>query len=53
MAYSGTYDEADITPAIFDTGVKVLVGMGSMATIIGLVLGVGLVLLVFRWAGKR
>lgn len=53
MAYNGTYDEADITPAIFDTGVKVLVGMGSLATIIGLVLGVGLALLVFKWAGKK
>ena len=53
MAYNGTYDENDITPAIFDTGVKVLVGMGSLATIIGLVLGVGVALLVFKWAGKR
>ena len=53
MAYVGTYDEADITPAIFDTGIKILVGMGSLATVIGLVLGVGLALLVFRWAGKR
>ena len=53
MAINTTYDEADITPAIFDTGVKVLVGMGSLATIIGLVLGVGLAILVFKWAGKR
>jgi len=53
MAYNATYTEQDITPAIFDTGIKVLVGMGSLATIIGLVLGVGVAVLLVKWAGKR
>ena len=53
MAFTGEYTEADITPAIFDTGIKVLVGMGSLATVIGLVLGVGLAIAVYKWAGKR
>jgi hypothetical protein len=53
MAYTGNYTQDDLTPALFDTGVKILVGAGSLATIIGLVLGVGLVILVFKWAGKR
>jgi len=52
MAYTGNYTETDITPAIFDTGVKILVGMGSLATVIGLILGVGLAVLVYKWATK-
>jgi len=52
MTYTGQYTEEDITPAIFDTGVKTLVGLGSLSTVIGLILGVGLALAVFKWARK-
>jgi len=51
MAYNATYDEADTTPIVFDVGLKILVGFGTLATIIGLVIVVNL-LRGKKWNGK-
>jgi len=52
MAYTPTYAEGDTTPIVFDVGLKVLVGFGTLATIIGLVIVVN-ILRGKKWNGKR
>jgi len=51
VAYNGTYEEADTTPIVFDVGLKILVGLGSLATILGIVIAVNL-LRGKKWNGR-
>lgn len=51
MTYNATYTEDDTTPVIFDTGLKVLVGIGSLATVLGIVIAVNL-LRGKKWNGR-
>lgn len=38
MTYSATYDTDDVAPMAIDIGLKVAVAVGTLATVIGLVL---------------
>jgi len=51
MAYVPSYTEGDTTSVIFDVGLKILVGIGTLATVIGLVIAVNL-LRGKKWTGK-
>jgi len=53
MAYvdNATFTEADVTPVLFDTGLKVLAGIGTLATVIGIVIAVNL-LRGKKWNGR-
>lgn len=42
MAYTPTYEEADTTPIIFDVGLKILAGVGTLATVFGIVVAINL-----------
>ena len=44
MAYSPTYTEGDVAPAVVDGLVKIVAGVAVFATVIGLTLG-----LTFAW----
>jgi len=43
MAFEPVYTEADTTPIIFDVGLKVLAGIGTLATVFGLVIAINLI----------
>jgi len=49
MAFSPTYTETDVAPVVIDTGLKVVVGVATFATVIGLLLG----LAIGMWAFKK
>jgi len=51
MAYNATYEEADATPVLFDVGLKILVGFGTLATILGIVIVVN-ILRGKKWNGR-
>jgi hypothetical protein len=44
MAYSATYSETDVAPAVIDGLVKIVAGVAIFATVIGLTVG-----LTFAW----
>ena len=37
-SYTATYNESDVAPMTIDIGLKILVGIGTLATVLGLVL---------------
>ena len=49
MVYNSTYNENDVAPVVIDTGLKVVVGIATFATVIGLLLG----LAIGMWAFKK
>lgn len=49
MAFTPNYTDADIAPIVVDTGSKVLVGVATFASVIGLLLGVA----IGMWAFKK
>jgi len=53
MAYNATYDSEDVAPVVVDTGAKIIVGIATFATVIGLVIGIGLGVAIYKWAMKR
>jgi hypothetical protein len=48
MAYSPTYTESDVAPAVIDGLVKIVAGVAIFATVIGLTVG-----LTFAWGLAR
>jgi len=53
MAYTPTYTSDDVAPVVVDSGTKVIVGIATFATILGLLLGIGIGVAVYKWATKR
>jgi len=51
MVYNATYSGDDAAPIIIDVGGKVLVAMGTLATVIGLFIAVNL-LRGKKWNGR-
>lgn len=53
IAANVTYTDADLAPVVVDSAVKIGVGVGAFAGIIGLMLGVALGVGVYRMIVKK
>lgn len=49
MAYSATYAQSDLTPAVFDFIVGIFVGMAGLGVLVGLGIGLGMVAKHIGW----
>jgi hypothetical protein len=53
IAYQATYSDTDVAPVVVDTLVKTGAGIGTFATVIGLLVGLAIGVAVFKMLTKK